>query len=134
MREIASAESAALGGLIPASGGFGFVKSREEAPRTSEQIAREREIRDRLYSEPRLRVKEMYLEAAYTGEDPELVSAIERAPRSFPLVDSATQQQVRDWRISNSPFAPRIRVLRQLHETYSLLLASARQELEALRR
>ena len=134
--EIASAESAALGGLTRAPGGVGFIRSREEEqePRTVEQVARQREIRDRLHLEPRLRVKEMYLEAAYTGDDPELVAAIEQAPRSFPLVDDATRQQVRDWRIDNSPFAPRIRMLRQLHETYSLLLASARQELEAIRR
>jgi hypothetical protein len=121
---ITAHEDAASGGLVP-HGSYGFVKP-TPGQASPEELAREREIRDRLYDLRRIDVAERYMKAARDNDDPELVRAVERAPKSFPLVSADVIEQVREMRIAASSFAPRLKELHNLRSLYSTFLEAAR--------
>lgn len=125
--EIKGAEVAAERGFVR-SGSSGYSAPKEE-PRTPDQISAEREIRDHLRALPAHEVRARYIAAVTSGDDPELVRAIELAPKSFPLLDASTTGEVRKWRIDNSPLAPHIRALRGRRDAIEYLAFCAKRDL-----
>jgi hypothetical protein len=130
-REISGLEQAAVLGMTPANGGY---VRKQEKERTTEDLLRERELRDRLHQMDPTTRRELYLRAVEDGTDPELVAAVDRAHKAFPLVDQATLSMTREWRIEQSPLAPRRRELQLLHEAYGLLLEGAQIQLDDMRK
>lgn len=124
-------EDAGNGGMVP-SGSYGFVKAQPTDKRSPEELALEREIRDRLYDMKRSAVMTLYLNAVEADNDPDLVRAIERAPKAFPLVTEEARTQAKDLRIARSPFAARLKELRNLENLYRTFLEAAQRSLQDL--
>ena len=72
--------------------------------RSAEVLLREREIRDRLANTDAIAIAPQYLSAIERG-DWEFVSAVERAPQSFPLVNRDILEMGAHAKLARSPLA-----------------------------
>jgi hypothetical protein len=128
----------ALTGMEPhpeISGGWIHKKPLEMTP---ERIANHREQRDILrsqlasdaISQPQLDL--LYLRAKADGSDPDLVAAIEGAPKAFPLISEEVRRRAEDAVINASPFKVEVDRLRFAREQHRLITTSAKERLRDL--
>lgn len=125
--ELEALEARALKGLVR-TGTVGW-KEAEPEPITVESMIRDREIRDQLRTMKASEVGLLYLDAIRKGEDPELIRAIERAPKAFPVITASIATQARQLRLEMSPLAPRLQLLGELRMAYSHFRFRARTDL-----
>lgn len=102
-------------------------------PRDTETLMLEREIRDRLVGVDRLTVNAQYLRAI-TENDQVFVSAIERAPAAFPLIDATTKRQGEVVRLDRSPLRAQVHALEAEHHVYSVIVGAAKRMIGQLAR
>jgi hypothetical protein len=128
--KLQESEDAAARGLTKVPGG-GYILAAATANPTPEQLIGRREVRDllRASGESPASIGQRYLRAIESGEDPELVLAIEGAPAAFPLIDEPTRAMARKLRIEKSPWADSIRRMRAALQAHSWLLEATRTEL-----
>lgn len=104
--EIEAMEAAAVLGMKPnIENGrvVSYTRTRPEAKESARDLAMQREIRDRLLLRDQGDVEERYVRAVRSGDDPDLVAAIEGAPKAFPMVRPHIVAAARKHRIENSP-------------------------------
>lgn len=105
----AARTKAGLGLLVRESGGYRDVRPAERAL-TPEQREQHREVRELLRREiesgspfPFRKTDDRYLAALRAGDNPDLVRAIEDAPKGFELVSSLARSMANEERLKSFP-------------------------------
>ncbi len=89
-------------GWLKRTGEFGWTEQRPIDP-AGDELRIAQEIRDGLRQLKPGEVDMIYLRALESGDDPQLVRAIESAPKSRPLVSALTQKIAREVRWNSYP-------------------------------
>lgn len=132
----ATAREKTLAGLVKTRGAGGVELPGWVSPTVSKDItaldeARHAEIRSLVRSMPALERDRLYEGAVEADNDPELVLAIERAPRAFPLVSPGTLQRAQERKIDRSPEGARVRSLEAVLGALRVFVDATRAELTA---
>ena len=78
-----------------AAAGFDTMSTNPNArPRDTVTLLEEQEVRAHLRGMDSLTIYPLYLQAAQDGNDPVLIAAIERAPRSFPIFNPPLSEEM----------------------------------------
>jgi hypothetical protein len=99
--------------------------------RTPETLMLEREIRDRLVGQEKLKIGAKYL-AAIGEADTLFVSAIDRAPAAFSLIDEDTRRRGEELKIEQSPLKAELEAQQLEHDLLSSMVATVKTELRKL--
>lgn len=125
-RDLAHLTTRALRGVVRDGTGW---KDRVDLEMTPERVSLHREIRDRLMTLREHEREELYLAAFLSGDDEDLVAAVDRAPKAFPIVNTTTET-IRRRKLDASPLAPAIAAQQALRATYEYIFFSARRDLQ----
>jgi hypothetical protein len=132
--EIEAMEAAAVLGMKPTIENgrvVSYTRTRPETKESPSDLAMHREIRDRLLQLKQHDAEDRYLRAVRSGDDPDLVAAVEGAPKAFPVVRPHVATAARTFRIENSPLNETIQARRleqSLREHYLFRLRDVVKE------
>jgi hypothetical protein len=100
-------------------------------PPSAEEARRLHWERAELRGQPQSVVEQQYLQAVANGDNPRLVTLVDTAPQSLPLVRQFTRDRASQMRLQHSPAAAHVTQTRQALELQHMAIGHAERAVEA---
>jgi hypothetical protein len=117
------------GRLVP--DGQGGHRPHEPAPVSADEAQRRQRERAEWRAQPQALLEEQYLRAVADGSNPRLVTLVETAPQSLPLVRQFTRDRASELRLQHSPAAAHVTQTQQALELQDFAIGHAERAIEA---